>query len=55
MVEGGINGGEKRGVTTRENPSSSAGFVPTSRAGNRATNEALQLLLSSSACDKRYC
>ena len=37
-------------VTTRENPSSSACFVPTSSAGGRATNKALQLLLSSNAC-----
>ena len=36
--------------TTRENPSSSAGFVLTSSAGRRATNKALQLLLSSNAC-----
>ena len=36
--------------TTRENPSSSAGFVLSSSAGRRATNKALQLLLSSSAC-----
>ena len=37
-------------LTTRENPSSSAGFVLTSSAGRRATNKALQLLLSSNAC-----
>ena len=36
--------------TTRENPSSSAGFVLTSSAGRHATNKALQLLLSSNAC-----
>ena len=36
--------------TTRENPSSSAGFVLTSSVGRRATNKALQLLLSSNAC-----
>ena len=36
--------------TNRENPSSSAGFVLTSSAGRRATNKALQLLLSSNAC-----
>ena len=41
--------------TTGENPSSSAGLMPTSSAGSRATNKALQLLLSSSACDTRYC
>ena len=38
------------GFTTRENPSSSAGFVLTSSAGRRATNKALHLLLSSNAC-----
>ena len=43
------------GGTTRENPSSSAGFVLTSSAGRRATNKALQLLLSSNACRTRYC
>ena len=40
----------RAGDTTRENPSSSAGFVLTSNGGGRATNKALQLLLSSSAC-----
>lgn len=37
-------------IITRKNPSSSAGFVLTSSAGRRATNKALQLLLSSNAC-----
>ena len=37
-------------ITTRENPSSSAGFVLTSSAGRRSTNKVLQLLLSSNAC-----
>ena len=41
--------------TTRENPSSSVGLMPTSSAGYRATNKALQLLLSSSVCDTCYC
>ena len=36
--------------TTREKASSSAGFVLTSSVGRRATNKALQLLLSSNAC-----
>ena len=36
--------------TTREKPSSSAGFGPLSSAGTGATNKALQLLLSSNAC-----
>ena len=35
--------------TTRENPSSSAGFEAISSAGSRATNKALQLTVSSSA------
>ena len=35
--------------TTRENPSSSAGFEASSSAGGRATNKALQLTHSSSA------
>ena len=38
---------EEEDTTTRENPSSSAGFVLTSSAGRRATNKALQLLLRS--------
>ena len=38
------------GVTTRENPSSSAGIFPISSAGRRATDKALQLTCSSSAC-----
>ena len=46
---------QKKRYTTRENPSSSAGFVLTSSAGRRATNKALQLLLSSNACHTRYC
>ena len=46
---------ERERLTTRENPSSSAGFVLTSSAGRRATNKALQLLLSSNACRTRYC
>ena len=37
------------GHTTRENPSSSAGFEASSSAGCRATNKALQLTHSSSA------
>ena len=41
--------------TTRQNPSSSVGLMPSSSAGSRTTNKALQLLLSSSACDTRYC
>ena len=36
--------------TTREKPSSSAGFGPLSSAGTGATNKALQLTYSSSAC-----
>ena len=36
--------------TTREKPSSSAGFGPLSSAGAGATNKALQLTYSSSAC-----
>ena len=36
--------------TTREKPSSSAGFGPLSSAGTGATNKALQLMYSSSAC-----
>ena len=36
--------------TTRENPSSSAGLMPISSAGNRATSKALQLKVSSSVC-----
>ena len=36
-------------ITTRENPSSSAGFEASSSAGGRATNKALQLTHSSSA------
>ena len=44
-MDGGI-----RGDTTREKASSSAGFVLTSSAGRRATNKALQLLLSCNAC-----
>ena len=35
--------------TTRENPSSSAGFEASSSVGTRATNKALQLTYSSSA------
>ena len=35
--------------TTRENPSSSAGFEAISSAGTRSTNKALQLTVSSSA------
>ena len=38
-----------RANTTRENPSSSAGFEAISSAGTRATNKALQLTVSSSA------
>ena len=34
--------------TTREKPSSSAGFTPISSAGRSATNKALQLKLSNS-------
>ena len=37
-------------ITTRENPSSSAGILPISSAGCRATDKALQLKYSSSAC-----
>ena len=37
-------------VTTREKPSSSAGLGPLSSAGTGATNKALQLTYSSSAC-----
>ena len=36
-------------ITTREKPSSSAGFWPISSAGKRANDKALQLKLSSSA------
>ena len=36
--------------TTREKPRSSAGFRPLSSAGTGATNKALQLMYSSSAC-----
>ena len=36
-------------LTTRENPSSSAGFEAISSAGSRATNKALQLTVNSSA------
>ena len=39
---------QQQWFTTRENPSSSAGFVLTSSADRCATNKALQLLLSSS-------
>ena len=39
--------------TTRENPSSSAGFEASSSAGSRATNKALQLTYSSSAVRTR--
>ena len=35
--------------TTREKPSSSAGFGPISSAGRSATDKALQLMLSNSA------
>ena len=35
--------------TTREKPSSSAGFRPISSAGRSATDKALQLMLSNSA------
>ena len=38
----------KERCTTRENPSSSAGLMPISSAGNRATSKALQLKVSSS-------
>ena len=34
--------------TTREKPSSSADFRPSSSAGTRATNKALQLIVSNS-------
>ena len=40
-------------ITTRENPSSSAGFEASSSAGGRATNKALQLTYSSSAVPTR--
>ena len=36
--------------TTREKPSNNAGFGPLSSAGTGATNKALQLTYSSSAC-----
>ena len=39
--------------TTRENPSSSAGFEASSSVGGRATNKALQLTYSSSAARTR--
>ena len=38
----------ERSCTTRENPSSSAGFDVISSAGSRATTTALQLIVSSS-------
>ena len=41
---------KKRGDTTREKASSSAGFRCISSAGTGATNKALQLTHSSSAC-----
>ena len=37
-------------ITTREKPSSSAGFRPISSAGRCATDKALQLTCSSSTC-----
>ena len=40
----------KHACTTRDKPSSSAGFGPISSAGTGATNKALQLTYSSSAC-----
>ena len=42
--------GRKEVITTREKPSSSAGFGPLNRAGTGANNKALQLTYSSSAC-----
>ena len=47
--------GEYKHYTTREKPSISAGLMPTSSAGHRATSKALQLFLSSSACYARWC
>ena len=41
---------DKLGGTTREKPSSSAGILPSSSAGCRATDKVLQLTCRSSAC-----
>ena len=43
----------QRLFTTRENPSSSAGFEASSSAGDRVTNKVLQLTYSSSAARTR--